>query len=340
MSYLGITPPLSVSFPSNKELAMNELMENYLNSHMVCESSNGDSNRNTVINKLLSLVQSWVSTLGLAKGISKEDCENGGGSRLQIFGSQRLGVHYCESDIDVLCITPVYITRYDFFTTFCSVLSTQSEVSMLLPLPEAYTPVVKFNFLDQAIDMVFVNVNLPRIPQNFDILNDKYLIGLDDQGIRSLNGPRVAEVLLQCVPSVPVFCVALRAIKHWARQRGIYSNVLGFLGGVNFAILVAFVCQRFVNACPATIVHKFFLVYSQWQWPSPIMLRLIEEPSIQLDGAFLPSWNPKIYAADRAHLMPIITPTYPPMNSSYNVGIPQFRTIQVCLGTLTVVISC
>lgn len=38
-------------------------------------------------------------------------------------------------------------------------------------------------------------------------------------------------------------------------------------------------------------------------------------------------WNPKTNVRDRAHLMPIITPVYPSMNSSYNVGIPQKRRL-------------
>ena len=31
---------------------------------------------------------------------------------------------------------------------------------------------------------------------------------------------------------------------------------------------------------------------------------------------------------DRQHIMPIITPASPSMNSAYNVGIPQFRVLQ------------
>ena len=39
-------------------------------------------------------------------------------------------------------------------------------------------------------------------------------------------------------------------------------------------------------------------------------------------------WDPKSNPRDRAHVMPIITPAYPSMNSSYNVGQPQLRRIQ------------
>lgn len=49
-----------------------------------------------------------------------------------------------------------------------------------------------------------------------------------------------------------------------AAGRGIYSNMLGFLGGVSWAMLVARTCQLYPNAVAATLVHKFFLVFSKW----------------------------------------------------------------------------
>ncbi|CAN0465918.1 unnamed protein product, partial [Discosporangium mesarthrocarpum] len=55
----------------------------------------------------------------------------------------------------------------------------------------------------------------------------------------------------------------------------IYSNVLGCLGGVNWAILVAFVVQLYPNAAPSTIVHKFFRVYHKWNWPNHVSLNLL-----------------------------------------------------------------
>ena len=39
-------------------------------------------------------------------------------------------------------------------------------------------------------------------------------------------------------------------------------------------------------------------------------------------------WNPNINPRDGAHIMPIITPNYPSMNSSYNVGQPQLRRLK------------
>ena len=56
----------------------------------------------------------------------------------------------------------------------------------------------------------------------------------------------------------------LVVISHVTVGRGIYSNMLGFLGGVSWAMLVARTCQLYPNAVAATLVHKFFLVFSKW----------------------------------------------------------------------------
>lgn len=49
-----------------------------------------------------------------------------------------------------------------------------------------------------------------------------------------------------------------------ASGRNIYSNMLGFLGGISLAILVARICQLYPNAAASTLVIKFFKVYSMW----------------------------------------------------------------------------
>lgn len=61
---------------------------------------------------------------------------------------------------------------------------------------------------------------------------------------------------------------------------GIYSNSLGYFGGVSWAMLVARTCQLYPNAVAATLVHKFFLVFSRWKWPHPILLKQPDNVSL------------------------------------------------------------
>jgi poly(A) polymerase len=83
--------------------------------------------------------------------------------------------------------------------------------------------------------------------------------------------------------------MALRAIKLWAKKRAIYSNIMGFLGGVAWAMLVAKVCQMYPNACAATIVTRFFRIMYEWDWPNPLVLKAMEEGPLQVR-----QWNPKV----------------------------------------------
>ena len=125
------------------------------------------------------------------------------------------------------------------------------------------------------------------------------------------------------VPNVEHFRLTLRCIKLWAKKHGIYSNVMGFLGGVSWAMLVARVCQLYPNAAPSTLLQKFFLVFLKWQWPQPVLLKKPED-----FGLGFPVWDPRYNVADRFHVMPIITPAYPQQNSTFNVSNSTLKVMQ------------
>lgn len=162
--------------------------------------------------------------------------------------------------------------------------------------------------------MLFARLALPSIPDNLDLKDDKLLLNLDQRCVRSLNGCRVTDEILDLVPNRETFKSTLRAIKLWAKKCGLYSNALGFFGGVTWAMLVARICQLYPNACAATLVHKFFLVYSHWEWPTPVLLKPVNDANYGFTV-----WDPTKNPFDRHHLMPIITPAYPQQNSTHNV---------------------
>jgi poly(A) polymerase len=141
-----------------------------------------------------------------------------------------------------------------------------------------------------------------------------------------MNGPRVAAQILNLVPNKEVYRQVLRLIKLWAKRRLIYSNVMGYLGGVSWAILVARVCQLYPNLNAAGLVVRFFRFCNVWEfgWLHPIVLCPIEEiPEI---GHIV--WNPQYNAREKWDLMPIITPAYPAMNSTHNVSNSTFAILK------------
>uniref|UniRef100_A0A8C6YSU9 polynucleotide adenylyltransferase n=2 Tax=Nothoprocta perdicaria TaxID=30464 RepID=A0A8C6YSU9_NOTPE len=221
------------------------------------------NHRLVVLGKLNNLVKEWISELGESKNLPPSVVGNVGG-KIFTFGSYRLGVHTKGADIDALCVAPRHVERSDFFQSFFEKLKHQEEIKNLRAVEDAYVPVVKFEFDGIEIDLVFARLSVQTISDNLDLGDDSRLRSLDIRCIRSLNGCRVTDEILHLVPNKENFRLTLRAIKLWAKRRGIYSNMLGFLGGVSWAMLVARTCQLYPNALASTLVNKFFLVFSKW----------------------------------------------------------------------------
>ncbi|KAH3744410.1 poly polymerase [Pelomyxa schiedti] len=310
----GITDPISTNPPSDKDIRLTQLLEDTLRGYGLYESAQEAAHREEVLGKLNAICKEWSKTTCIKKGLSEEHAQNAG-AKIFTFGSYRLGVHGSGADIDTLCVGPRMLSRLDFFTSLFEMLSVCPEVTDLTAVTDAYVPVMKMKFSGIEMDLLYANLALPRIPDELDLTDDNLLKNLmDEKDVLSLNGSRVTDSILKLVPNGDVFKLSLRCIKLWAKRRGIYANVLGYLGGVSWAILVARICQLYPCSVASTIVAKFFVVYSRWNWPNPILLA----PIVPEAGHRV--WNPRQYPKDRFHLMPIITPAYPSMNSTYNVS--------------------
>lgn len=169
-------------------------------------------------------------------------------------------------------------------------MAPEGAITDLAVVTDAFVPIIKFEYSNISIDLIFSRIIQKQIPPEFDSLKDSNLLrGLDEAELRSLNGTRVTDEILQLVPEQSTFKMALRAIKLWAQRRAIYANIMGFPGGVAWAMLVARVCQLYPRATASVIVNKFFMVMERWQWPQPVLLKPIESGPLPVRV-----WNPKV----------------------------------------------
>ncbi|ODV93894.1 hypothetical protein PACTADRAFT_18518 [Pachysolen tannophilus NRRL Y-2460] len=309
----GITPPISTAAPTTKENTLNDQLIQELKNQGTFESAAATAKREETLNILQKLAQEFVYKVSLAKNMTEGMARDAGG-KVYTFGSYKLGVHSPGSDIDTLLVVPKHVTKNDFFTVFDELLRERPELEEIVPVPDAYVPIIKIEFNGIAVDLICARLDIPQVPLDLNLNDNNLLRNIDDPNARALNGTRVADQILELVPRPIVFKHALRCIKLWAKRKAVYGNIFGFPGGVAWALLVARICQLYPNAVSAVIISRFFYILRQWRWPEPVLLKKIEDGPLRLN-----IWNPQRNPKDRKHLMPVITPAYPSMCATHNI---------------------
>ena len=192
-------------------------------------------------------------------------------------------------------------------------------MSDLRQLSSAFVPVIKMKYRGVEVDLTMARVSCyDRIPEEEEFLMSQSIThDMDPRCLRSLNGYRATCEILQLVPNVERFRLTLRVVKLWARRNGLYGNMLGFLGGASWAILVAKVCQIAgmegnLGSC-TNLIFQFFYTFANWNWPEPVYIKKVDVHQFS-------AWNPAVNHLDREHAMPIITSSLPQMNSAVNVS--------------------
>lgn len=286
--------------------------------------------KHLVINELQRIVDVWLRrTLDSLDGDEESTATTT--ATLLLGGSWHLKVGMAESDLDVVAFMPQKVTADIFFSSLCEHLGQEASVSKLVARRKAAVPVLSFQLSGVNIDLLFARyAQKHAVPKHLPFLpgdDMQVMRGMDATSVHSLSVARVASLILELVPNASVFRSCLRVIRLWAKRRGLYSNKAGYLGGISWALLVCFVCQMFPRATVASLVHRFFSVMATWRWPTPI---LVAQPSsgCGIDNATCVQWDPQHNIHDRAHLMPIITPGFPAVNTAVNVNVSTLRVLR------------
>eukprot|EP00916_Digyalum_oweni_P009156 GHVL01015425.1.p1 GENE.GHVL01015425.1~~GHVL01015425.1.p1 ORF type:complete len:557 (+),score=120.34 GHVL01015425.1:133-1803(+) len=318
------TQVISALPPTTKDLEQTRRLEEALRDENLFESEAEGRHREYVLSQLNRVVQEWIYEVGLSNGMTDEDARHAGG-KVFTFGSYRLGAVSPGSDIDALCVAPRHVSKDNFFQNLVQKLRDDPNVGMVQPVEDAHTPIVKLIYHGVDIDLLFARLAKDFIDKSLESLDDDDILkNLDEKSVRSVNGCRVADLILKLTPNHHAFRLALRYIKHWAKNRGVYSNILGFLGGVAWAILVAKTCQLYPNASANVIIHRFFKIWGtvwNWSFSKPVTLQDIQTKGPQSGLSLLKVWDPSVNQSDRQHIMPIITPAFPSMNTTHNVNL-------------------
>ncbi|KAL6065166.1 Endonuclease [Balamuthia mandrillaris] len=234
-------------------------------------------------------------------------------------GSYRLGVHSANSDVDVLCVGPpsALLSVETFFEQLAARLKVMQGAKVLSFAFDALVPIMRAVIYDIKLDILYCSYPSNITPGPPEQVKESQLRFFDKSSIRCLHGPRDTMVLLNSLSEqqLPIFRRVLRAVKLWAKARGLLSNSMCFLGSFSWSVMVAWACVHYPVGnllSDQTLLDFFFATFSGWDWSK-------SHVSLVTTNYERESEN---------ELMTILTPSAPVKNSARNITQSTFKILR------------
>jgi poly(A) polymerase len=194
---------------------------------------------------------------------------------LHLVGSARLGVQSPQSDLDVLCLIPAYMSGEAFLESVRQRLEGLCEYAQVVT--SARIPLLRMRFEGVSVDLLYAR--RPSELGTLEPLTEAARPFFEPVSWKALVGCLEADILTDIVRQyVPLesFRELLRAVRAWAKARQIHGNAWGFLGNFSWALLAAWSCTRYPQAGADTgveaLLAHFFQVLNQHDWSQPVAL--------------------------------------------------------------------
>ncbi|KAK9695394.1 Poly(A) polymerase predicted RNA binding domain [Popillia japonica] len=288
---------VSTALPKESDIVKTAELVNFLK---VCGvfKFEGTLNQELNITKLNFIVEQWIKLTLISRNTPRNIVENAS-AQLYIYGNYKLGVHDKEDHISILC-------------DHSNFLMVQPEVTNLQTIQDE---VIQMQFEGITVDVFFARLPFTELHKSINLQDEMVLKNVDVKCFNSLYGVRVTNQILQLIPNIDQFRLAVKAIKLWAKNNGVYGTTHGFLNDAAWTLLVTRICQSYPQAVAATVIQKFFLIFSNWKWPEPVFIKKL--PSVNRE---LPAWDLNGNIQNKSDAMQIITPVHPQRNLASNVS--------------------
>jgi len=190
-------------------------------------------------------------------------------------GSYGLGVWTSSSDLDILCIGPFSTQTFFALVTRALRKVPPQDIKIIRRVRANTGTMLELEIHGIKTDLQYCPAT--TIAERWgDVLrtapNDP-VWDLSPQSLLKLKAVRDMDYLRRTVPNIRVFRAANRAIRAWAKARGVYTSRFGFLSGIQIAILVARVAKLLANnpdvKTPITVedfLVTFFTHYASFPW--------------------------------------------------------------------------
>jgi poly(A) polymerase len=261
--------------------------------------------------ELTDLQQSQRETV---LAVVKQACSEclGFPASLHLFGSARLGVANPDSDLDAICLIPDYLSGKRFLVQVEAILAGLCDRSQVML--DVKFPVLRLQMEGISLDLLYTQVEGFSGGEDIDlqslkpqIKNTKFIIACWD-----------ADLIIDLVKqhgSLADFRRLLRAVRGWAKSRGLYGNSWGFLGGFSWSLLCAYSYLNYQDRDKSLerLLANFFQILSQHNWKQPIALTDLGN-----------QYTPKL----PQDLLPIVSSIAPCKNTARNITRSTAKILQ------------